>query len=138
MRAAWTRAVLWLQGGYFLITGVWPLVSLDTFEAVTGPKTDDWLVITVGVLVAVIGAVLLFSAARRTLPLEVVVLALASSIGLALVDVVFVSRRVIAPIYLRDAALQALLWIGWAIALLGGDQRLGRAPYARTVQPREQ
>ena len=29
-----------VQGLYCLITGVWPLVSIDTFQAVTGPKTD--------------------------------------------------------------------------------------------------
>jgi hypothetical protein len=39
-----------LQGGYFLFTGIWPLVSRRTFEAVTGPKKDFWLAQTVGVL----------------------------------------------------------------------------------------
>jgi len=41
---------------YFLLTGIWPLLSMRTFEAVTGPKVDRWLVKTVGVLVAVIGS----------------------------------------------------------------------------------
>jgi hypothetical protein len=56
-----TRSVLvaLAQGAYYLLTGVWPLLSLRTFELVTGPKTDDWLVRTVGVLVlAVVLAVL--------------------------------------------------------------------------------
>ena len=48
-----------VQGVYFLLTGVWPLLSIRTFEAVTGPKVDRWLVKTVGLLVAVIGASLL-------------------------------------------------------------------------------
>jgi hypothetical protein len=29
-----------LQGAYFLVTGVWPLVHMPSFLAVTGPKTD--------------------------------------------------------------------------------------------------
>jgi len=29
--------------------GVWPLVSLRTFEGVTRPKVDSWLVKSVGV-----------------------------------------------------------------------------------------
>ena len=44
------------QGVYFLLTGIWPLLSMRTFEAVTGPKVDRRLVKTVGVLVAVIGS----------------------------------------------------------------------------------
>jgi hypothetical protein len=35
------------------MTGLWPLVSIGTFQQVTGPKTDLWLVKTVGVLIAV-------------------------------------------------------------------------------------
>ncbi|MCI0462876.1 MAG: hypothetical protein L0Z62_38510 [Gemmataceae bacterium] len=27
-----------VQGVYYLLAGVWPLLSLGTFEAVTGPK----------------------------------------------------------------------------------------------------
>ena len=49
---AWLAGLLWFQGGYYLIMGAWPLVSLETFEMVTGPKTDHWLVQTVGALVA--------------------------------------------------------------------------------------
>jgi hypothetical protein len=40
------------QGVYYLLTGVWPLPSIGSFQRVTGPKTDLWLVRTVGVLVA--------------------------------------------------------------------------------------
>src|SRR5687767_3732081 len=53
-----------LQGIYFLLTGVWPLVSMRTFEMVTGPKVDRWLVKTVGVLIAVIGSSLVLDRRR--------------------------------------------------------------------------
>lgn len=46
------------QGLYFLVTGIWPLVHIKSFQWVTGPKVDLWLVKTVGVLIAVMGAVL--------------------------------------------------------------------------------
>jgi energy-converting hydrogenase Eha subunit E len=61
------------QAFYFLLTGIWPLVSMATFEAVTGPKFDDWLVKTVGVLVSVIGVVLAIAALRRRITLEIFV-----------------------------------------------------------------
>ena len=50
-----TRALAAGQGAYFLITGLWPLFSLKTFYAVTGPKRDGWLVQTVGAMIACIG-----------------------------------------------------------------------------------
>jgi hypothetical protein len=28
------------HGGFYLLTGVWPLVHMPSFLAVTGPKTD--------------------------------------------------------------------------------------------------
>jgi hypothetical protein len=47
-----------VQGIYFFLTGVWPLISMRTFLRITGPKTDLWLVKTVGLILAVMGAVL--------------------------------------------------------------------------------
>ena len=119
------RILLWVQGAYFLVTGLWPIVSLRTFIQVTGEKTDNaktgllidhWLVITVGVLVTPIGASLLLAAIRRAWRLETAILALGSAVGLLAIDVIYVSRRMIDPIYLADAGMEALLIIGWVIA----------------------
>jgi prepilin signal peptidase PulO-like enzyme (type II secretory pathway) len=102
-------------------------VSIETFQWVTGPKTDHlvtgresdhWLVMTVGVLVSVIGLTLIIAAWRRHGPLEVVVLAMGSALGLTAIDVIYVSRNVLAPIYLADAALEVLLLLGWLTALI--------------------
>lgn len=106
-----------LQGIYYAATGVWPMLSIDTFQMVTGPKTDLWLVQTVGALIAVVGLVLLVAAWRRSATAEVVLLALASAVALGAVDVVFVVRQVIAPIYLPDAVAEALLVLMWLLAL---------------------
>src|SRR5215213_7149555 len=37
-----------LQAIFYIVSGVWPFVSIRSFEAVTGPKVDRWLVKTVG------------------------------------------------------------------------------------------
>lgn len=113
-----TAYVALLQGLYFFLTGIWPLVSIDTFQMVTGPKTDLWLVRTVGVLIAVIGAVLLAAVWRRRATAEVVLLALASAVSLIGVDVMFVLRQVIDRIYLLDAAAEAVLVVLWIGALV--------------------
>jgi len=47
------------QGLFYLTSGIWPLLDMPSFEAVTGRKTDKWLVKTVGLLVAVSGSALI-------------------------------------------------------------------------------
>lgn len=109
--------VLVVQGIFYVLTGVWPLLSMDTFLRVTGPKTDLWLVQTVGVLIAVMGVVMLAAVSRRRAAPEVVVLAVGAALALIAVDVVFVTRGVIPRIYLLDAAVEATLILGWVVAL---------------------
>jgi hypothetical protein len=121
-------ALCWVQGGYFLLTGVWPLVSIETFQWVSGRKTDHlstgleadhWLVMAVGVLVTAVAVTLLFAAWRRRFPPEVVVLAIGSAAALATIDIVYVGRQTIAPIYMLDAGFEFVLIAGWALVLLG-------------------
>jgi hypothetical protein len=108
------RPVLLVQGAYYLATGLWPLVSMRSFECITGPKTDKWLVKTVGILVAAIGSSLLVAARRKTQPsAEARLLAAGSAAGLTLIDIVYVAKRRIAPVYLLDALGEfALVAIG--------------------------
>jgi hypothetical protein len=105
-----------VQGLYYLATGVWPLVHVESFMAVTGQKTDLWLVYTVGVLVAVVGSVLLLAARIGRITPEVSLLAVGSAVGLAAIDVVFVTRGVIPPIYLADAAAEGVIVLSWLVA----------------------
>lgn len=35
------------QGAFNVVSGVWPLVGMRSFEAVYGPRTDRWLAYTV-------------------------------------------------------------------------------------------
>src|SRR5215208_7809800 len=92
-----------VQAGYYVLSGVWPLVHLRSFERVTGPKTDAWLVKTVGVLVAVIGGALGLAGWRRRVTPELALVAAGSAAGLAAIDVVYVGRRRISRVYLLDA-----------------------------------
>ena len=103
-----------LQGVFYLATGVWPLLDIVSFQMITGPKTDLWLVRTVGVLVAVIGIVLLSAARRRRVTEETVLLAAGSALGLAAIDLVYALSGRISTVYLADAVVElglAALWI---------------------------
>jgi hypothetical protein len=105
-----------VQGGFYAVTGVWALVDLDSFMAVTGPKTDLWLVKTVGALVTVIGGVLLTAGWRRRVTRDVLLLGIGSALSLATIDLVYVSAGRISRIYLLDAAAEVGLAIAWALA----------------------
>ena len=103
-----------LQAIFYIVTGVWPFVSMRAFEAVTGPKVDRWLVKTVGALVAVIGCALALASRRRQLAPEIVLVAAGSAASLAAIDTVYVARRRISPVYLLDALAEIGLVTAWA------------------------
>jgi hypothetical protein len=115
----------WFQGSYYLLTGVWPLVSVRTFKMVTGEKTDNlhtgleadhWLVMTVSLLITSTSIALLLAAYRKTRALEIGFLAVATAASLTAIDVIYVARGVILPIYLLDAVIEIPLILGWCIA----------------------
>lgn len=105
-----------VQGGFYVFTGVWALVDLDSFMAVTGPKTDLWLVKTVGALVTVIGGVLLTAGWRRRVTRDILLLGIGAALSLATIDMVYVSAGRISNIYLLDAVAEVGLAIAWALA----------------------
>jgi hypothetical protein len=105
-----------LQGVFYLATGIWPLLDIVSFQMVTGPKTDLWLVRTVGILVAVIGAVLCLAARRARVTDEIILLAAGSALGLATVDLVYALSGRISAVYLADAVVELGLVVLWVIA----------------------
>jgi hypothetical protein len=113
-----------VQGIYYLLTGLWPLLNLSSFEAVAGPKTDGWLVRAVGLLVAVDAAVLLLAAWRRRETAEIAMLAIGSAVALTAIDLWQVLRGVISQIYLCDAVAEAVLLAGW-VRLLAPEKHAG-------------
>lgn len=111
------RLVLRVQAVFYVLTGLWPLVSMRSFELVTGPKTDDWLVNMVGLLAATIGVVL-WTGARAERPVgAVVLLGALSAASFAAIDVRYALPGQIRAIYLLDAvgevALILLIAVGW-------------------------
>jgi len=109
---------IWLAHAvYYVVTGIWGLVHIRSFEWITGPKQDRWLVKTVSLLVVVIGGVIgRAGASRRTTP-ETVALAVGSAASLTAIDVFYTSRRRISPVYLLDAAGNLVLITAWFMAI---------------------
>jgi len=119
--------VLWVQGLFYFCTAAWPILSIRTFQLVTGPKTDHmltgnegdhWLVNTVAVLLLASSLVYLTTAFRKTLSFEVVLLLILNAVALTVIDVVYVGRDVIRPVYLLDAAVEVVFIVIWCIYLI--------------------
>jgi hypothetical protein len=110
--------LLWIQGGYFLVPSIWPLIHMPSFLAVTGPKTDLWLVRTVAVLLTVISLTFLTAAYRKEYQPAIGVLALGSAAGMAVIDVYYALQDRIWDTYLIDAAGELAFILAWIIYFL--------------------
>jgi hypothetical protein len=106
-----------VQGGYYFKTGLWPMVHRRSFESVTGPKTDWWLVITVGALACAIGSALLIAVGCGMLSRAVAVFAILTAGAFLAVDLLYALRGRISAVYLLDAAFEAFLLVLWIIVL---------------------
>jgi hypothetical protein len=96
------------HGSFQIATGLWPVLHMPSFEAVTGTKRDRWLVNTVGLLLVAIGVAQI--SARDTGDAER--LGVGSAAALAAIDLWYAARRRISAVYLLDACAQA----GWIAA----------------------
>jgi len=103
------------QGIYFFVSGIWPILRMNTFLKVTGPKTDLWLVKTVGIILAVIGVVLIFARIHQEVDTAIIMLAIGSALSLAMIEFVYVTKRVISSIYLGDAVIELILIACWIL-----------------------
>lgn len=99
---------------FYLVGGLWPIVHLKSFVAVTGPKVDTWLVRTLGGVITAVGAALIvgaFERGRSSPALQL--LGMGSALALGAADVVYASRGRISKIYYADAATEASILAAW-------------------------
>jgi hypothetical protein len=103
-----------LQSLFWIITGLWPLLNMRSFEAVTGPKTDTWLVKTISGLIVVVGIQILLSSDDESIAF----LAIGGAVTLGAADIYYsLIRHKISKIYLCDAIVEGGFVIGWVLTL---------------------
>jgi hypothetical protein len=107
------RVTLFVQTGYYLITAVWGLISIESFMRVTGPKTDVWLVKTVSVLLLAISTSFIVSLLLRSYTVSVTTLAISCCVVLIIIDCSYAANGTISKIYLLDAFLQLCFLTAW-------------------------
>lgn len=108
------RILGYSQGLYYVLTGLWPLFHLASFMAVTGPKTDTWLVKMVGLLAASIGIYLLVKTIRRRVGNDTILLCIFVAASFSAIDLYYAGIvNLIRDIYLLDMAIELLFIGGW-------------------------
>ena len=117
------------HGLFNVATGLWPVVHIRSFEAVSGPKVDRWLVRTVGGLMAANGlAQLTARGSEQRLSAQV---GIGTSTVLAAADVRYGATGRISRIYLLDAAVQLAWVVAWTMTLRRGAPRAGGRSVSR-------
>ena len=117
-----TRLLLIVHGLYLLIGGGWPLVHWKSFEAVTGPKLDEFLVHTVALLLILVGNILL-GQRRTAVERSAVQLAMGTSLILGTVAIVSAAGGWVWKVYFIDGTIHLLFVLAWAFLLLRGAVR---------------
>lgn len=106
------------HAAYYVATGLWPFVSMRTFQMVTGPKPEQWLVKMVGLLAASIGVTVGVAGARGRAGRDVALLGVLSALSFAAVDVWYTGRGRIKKTYLLDAPIELGLAASWIARLV--------------------
>ncbi len=84
---------------------------MRTFEAISGPKVDRWLVKTMGALITVVGLALFRSSSPASDTPRT--LGLGACVALGASDIIYVARGRISRIYLLDAVAETVLAAQW-------------------------
>jgi hypothetical protein len=107
------QRLAWCHGLYNVLGGLWPLVHMASFQAVTGPKADQWLVRTVGGLMAVNGAAQLAADRSAGSLQQARRIGMGTAVVLGAISLIYGSRGRISKIYLLDAALEGVWIAAW-------------------------
>jgi hypothetical protein len=116
-----------LQALYYPATGLWPILHLRSFMAVTGRKKEPWLVQTFGALLGAVGMSMLAARDRRGSSAR---LGIACPLTLAAPEAVFVAKGRIRAIYLVDGVVELAMAAG-ATGELRPDPATGKRRAAR-------
>lgn len=103
-----------VQGLYYLLTGLWPLIHIGSFMYVTGPKTDTWLVKMVGFLSMSIGASLIIAVKNKERPWT---LSCCTALSFMIIDNYYALDGRISKVYLADAALELIFLLAVLLSL---------------------
>jgi hypothetical protein len=112
------RYLIWAQSLYTFATGVWPIIDIQSFMQVTGPKADIWLVKTVGALLIPVSIALLSGLYYKTAKGPASMLGGGTAIAFICIDFYYALTGVISKIYLVDGGIQLIFLLLWGYLLV--------------------
>ncbi|MDA3613472.1 hypothetical protein [Polluticaenibacter yanchengensis] len=103
-----------IQGVYFSVVALWPLINIKSFMRVTGGKTDIWMVNAVSVLLFPL-IFILFNTAFKPSPIPLLHSSalIAGTAGLMMVEYNFYVNGIISNGYLVYAILEIFFLVWW-------------------------
>ena len=93
-----------IQGGYYLLGGMWRLLHPRSFERVAGPKPDQFQTDVTAALFTAVGAALIAGTLKRAPQGPARVLAISAPVAVAIVDLRH--RHQIRRLFRLEAALE--------------------------------
>ena len=109
------RALVVIQGSYYMVTALWPLIHIESYMALVGPITDIWLAKTVATMVIAIAITMFYHLSLRTDHRPLVLLGMSSSLAFVYTDMYYTTKGTLSYIYLLDAAAEFLFLVVWSI-----------------------
>jgi hypothetical protein len=107
------KELLLFQAIYYYSTALWPLLDMNSFMEISGPKNDKWLVKTVSVVLLAVSNAILAAVYLQNISVPVIILSISCCIGLLVIDIYYVRMKVILRVYLADATIEFFLLTGW-------------------------
>lgn len=109
------RITLLAMGLYYIVTGLWPLVHVDSFVYVVGPKPDRFQLDVTASLIVVIGVILLLGGVQRRPQSGIVLLGILAASALAVMALAY--APILRNVFWLDVAVELafallLAWFG--------------------------
>ena len=110
--------LLIVQAVYYLLTGLWPLLHLNSFLSITGSGADLWRSQPINLLILCVGLVLLRGSAEKSSKPATNILSVAAAFVLLIIDLYFPFSGVVSKLYVVDGILQFSCLVLWLCVLI--------------------
>ncbi|MBT1699198.1 hypothetical protein KK083_20040 [Fulvivirgaceae bacterium PWU4] len=120
------KYLLIVQAAYIFLTALWPIVDIRSFMAVTGYKTDIWLVKTVGALLIPVALTLVMYLYIRTDRRPAFLLGSGTAAAFICIDFYYALTDVISDIYLADGFPEIVFLVCWLYIAIAHPHALKR------------
>lgn len=96
---------------------LWGMFDIDSFMRATGPKTDIWLVKTIGALLICTSCFFISVIFRKEFSFSVFLLAYMQAFALAIIDFYYALNGTISTIYIADGVCQIIFVVMWSYVM---------------------